>query len=1764
VVLFFSSKMLQQGIEMIQLTGYQIKEEVYANDVICIYRADRHHDKQSVIIKTLKTDFPSPKALTQLRHEYELIKDLDLKGSVKPEQLLKYKNGLALILEDVGGESLHHILSRKKIDLLTFLKIGTQLAKAVDELHHHHIIHKDIKPDNVIANLKSGHVKITDFSISSQSQITVNSDNLEGTLAYMSPEQTGRVQRKVDYRTDLYSLGITLYEMLVGWLPFQTDDPMELVHCHIAKIPATPHSLNPEIPKILSDIVMKLLAKNPSERYQSAHGLKIDLQHCLQSFASYKAIDSFSLGQQDLTDSFKIPKKLYGRKEEYHQLVDIKSSLYQGENQLVMISGDEGMGKTGFVYELKQPVIQSHGFFISGKYEDQHTGHPLSAIFSATRDLILQLLTVPDQHIQQWQEVFIEQCADQLPHLYEAIPEMEMLIGKQFEQGTKNSLDYQKLSHAIQHFISLIASPSQPIVLFLDDIQWIDELSLDFLKILFDNNETQACLVIGGYRNANADAKENLAHSLEYLLNTYEALPVNFTHITLMPLKLPHIQQLLIDTLYCTPTHAHALAEVMRTKTAGNPFFIHAFLKTLHQKKIIFFDTDKKQWAWDIGQVLHMDMTDNVVSLMHTRMQHLPHTTQQILKFAACIGLEFDIDTLAYLYNKSDVITAGALWEAVEENLIIPLGDAYQSLYGVNEADESSNLDFVKASYRFVHQRIQQAAYTLVTEEEKQAIHYQLGRYLREKTQVGQLEEHLFSIVKHLNLGAQQITTDPEYYDLARLNLSAAKKMKLAGNYEETYHHLSTGLQLLPQTSWTRQYHLSLALHLQTLELEYLQGKKRQFEPLFNAILANANSLLDKIRPYEIQIFFLIAENKMHQALELGHDVLRQLEVTLPQQDNIPALFLSIKNLLNGRQVEQLNKLPVLQNPKKIAILRVLAGLSVPAYLTSPKLYAAFCFTQIKICLESGNSMMAANAYASYGVFLCGSLNDIDTGYRFGKLALNMVQHFDSKEYHARVLLLVYGLIKHWKEPARDTLAGLLKARQEGIKSGGVEYAAYSALYYGVYTFLVGDPLPKSIDRYHYALDLMNSLHRSSPLYTLELWQALSQRLNQHSIHPTLLAENKEQEALLFKKIEADKESNNLFVYHFAKSLLCYLFDDISAALEHTYAAHKYIQQTHEQACLHYPVHVFYHCLILLAHIPQCSTVERKPIYEQIQVLHKKLQYWARYTPSNYQHKSDLISAEIARLQGQVPQAMAAYEQAIAGAKKQNYTQDMAIANELAARFYQQMGIQKAANTYLIDAHYAYLNWGALSKVHALETQYSQLIYRHTDKISQHKTTTTDTTVTIKNQLDVMAVMKASQALSKELVLSDLIRKLLHIVVETSGAQKGLLILVRQEHLYLEAEVDTNDTTEVKLHEMSLDEYEGHQLLVPMNIINYVVRTKQQVNLSHATNIGLFTTDKYVVEKQPKSILCIPLLSKGQLQAIIYLENNLVNKAFNEERLTILDLLGNQMTISIENALFYARLEEARQVSESANKAKSSFLMNMSHELRTPLNAILGYADLIKEEAEEDGYDVVIPDLDKICTAGKQLLEIISNILDFSKIEADKMQLHVEVFTVPELVADVCAIIEPNLNGNQLHVECPETIGQMTADKTKTKQILLNLLSNAAKFTHNGEIYLTVSHHEQSHDEMVTHANWLRFTVEDTGIGMSEEQIKHAFDAFNQADNSTTRQYGGTGLGLSISNHFCRMMGGEIHVKSTLEQGSKFSIDLPSHVATGDDLNTSV
>ena len=1498
------------------LPGYQIAERIALNHQRIVYRGLRESDKRPVIIKLLKADYPTPEEIGSLIHEYQITKDLDLEGIVKPYSLERYKQGYALILEDFGGQSLKKLLASKKLELAESLNIAIQLASNLKDIHKKQIIHKDIKPSNIIVNPKNLYLKITDFGIATHLKEEThtsldsswNQDNsslLEGTLAYISPEQTGRMNRPIDYRTDFYSLGVTFYEILTGQLPFQVTDPLKLIHCHIAQTPVSPHQLNAKIPEAISSIVMKLLAKNAEDRYQSALGLKTDLEICLTQLNSKGKIENFVAGKVDRAAQFVIPQKLYGRDAEVETLLSCFERVSEGRSEMMLVSGYSGIGKTSVINEIHKPIVRQQGYFIKGKFDQFKRNIPYGAVICAFESLIKQILTETPQKIAKWQEKLRSSLGENGGVILEVIPDLEVIIGPQPAAPQLGPTESQnRFNRVFQAFVNTFSQKEHPLVLFLDDLQWADSASLKLIELLLSDRDSKYLLLLGAYR----DNEVSPTHPLTSTIEKVEKIGSVVNKISLQPLDIESVCQFVADTIKSSSDSSKILAELFFNKTGGNPFFLRILLQTLHSEKLLTFDFNNGCWQWDIKEIQAVGITDNnVIELVVRNLQKLPSSTQQILQLAACIGNRFNLDVLTIVNNKSEQDTAAELWPALQTGLLLPQSDAYKMPL-LRSREEVTSESF-KVSYKFLHDRVQQAAYSLIPDTEKKQTHLKIGFLLLESISESEIENNIFDIVNQLNIGKEFILNTQKIDRLAELNLIAGKKAKLATAYEAALKYLNTGLELLAENSWQSHYDLTLALHVETAEAEYLNANFERAEKLSDLVLQQSKTLLEKVKIYETKIHYYIAQSEMQLAIDTALEILKKLGVNLPKKPNQLKILLGLLNtkLTQGsKSIEALASVPKMTDPYKIAAMRILEALIPAAFVAMPQLFPIAIFRMVNLSLKYGNTKPSTITYNGYGLIHCAVLGDIDSGYRYGQLAMALQEQLNARERKAQINLVFNTFIRHWKEHVRESIEPLLEGIQSGLETGKLEDACYCATQYCGYLFVSGEALlPVNHKQVQY-IEMMMKYKQEVQIDHAKVWGQLVLNLLGHSADPYQLTGKLFNEETTLPSLVKTNNKFAVFAAYVAKSLLCYFFKDYAQSAKNASLAEQYAEASLGTAYI--PVHTFYCSLALLALYPTASKSEQKKYLTKVASHQKKMKHWAKHASENYLHKYQLVEAEKARVLGENEKALQYYDRAIEAAKNAKYVQEEALASELAAEFYYSLSKDTEGNRYLLDAYYGYIRWGATAKVKDLEAKYPQILalinVEETSAIVVDDQTKLITTRSV-SELDLATVLKASQAISSEIILDRLLEKLMQILMENAGAQKGLLFLQQENSLILAAEAIVGANQKIITPDATVPESDHW----PSSLIAYVQRTRETLVLNETATEELFCSDPYILEQQPKSVLAFPLISHNQLRGIVYLENRLVQGAFSRERLELLKVLTTQISISIENARLYSNLE---------------------------------------------------------------------------------------------------------------------------------------------------------------------------------------------------------------------------------------------------------------
>jgi PAS domain S-box-containing protein len=1434
----------------------------------------------SVLVVLPAAERALPATLERLAHEYALRDELDAAWAARPLALVREGGRTALLLEDPGGEPLEGLIGAP-MEAGRFLRLAIGIAAALGKAHQRGLVHKDVKPANILVNCADGQTRLAGFGIASrlprERQAPEPPEFIAGTLAYMAPEQTGRMNRSIDSRSDLYALGVTFYQMLTGRLPFSAADPMEWVHCHIARKAIAPAERLQSVPAVLSEIVMKLLAKTAEERYQTAAGIEHDLRRSLAAWERHARIEPFALGENDSPDRLMIPEKLYGREREVETLLAAFDQVVEsGAPELVLVSGYSGIGKSSVVNELHKPLVRPRGLFALGKFDQYKRDIPYSTLVQAFQSLVRPLLSKSDAELSRWRNEIMAALGPNGRLMTDLIPELTLVIG---EQPPVPELEAQQAQRRFQlvfrRFLSVFTKAEHPLALFLDDLQWLDAATLDLLEDLLTQADVRRLLLVGAYRDNEVDA----AHPLMRKLTAIRSSGAKVSEIKLGPLNPGHVGQLIADALGCATTSAAPLSELVHAKTSGNPFFVLQFLYALTDEGFLAFDHGAQRWSWDLGRIHAKGYADNVVDLMVGKLARLPDEAQRALQQLACLGNVADITTLAVVLGSSEDEVHAALWEAVRLELVERLPGAY----------------------RFGHDRVQEAAYSLIPEEQRAAAHLRIGRLLVARTPPQSREEVIFEIVNQLNRGAALITAREEREQLAELNLLAGKRAKASTAYASALTYLTAGAALLPDGSSARRAELTFALELHRAECEFLTGTSAVAEARLAELARHATNLPDLAAVTQLRVELLHVADRIDRCVEVGLDYLSRVGVVWsarPTPEVVRQEYAQMWRQLGDRPIEALLDLPRMADPVACGTMDVLTALVSPAWHTDYNLRSLVIGRMVNVSLEHGNSAASCLAYAFVGTVLGPYFGDYKAAYRFCQLGLDLAEQPGLDRFKARVYLMS-NLVNPWTRHVRTGRALVRRAFDTAQQAGDLTYAVFSQNNLVTNLLASGDPLADVQREAEAGLDFARQARFGIVVDFITTQLQLIRTLRGLTPAFGWLEDAGFSEGRFEQHLESDPSLVMAVCWYWIRALQARFFAGAYAsALEAASKAQPLLWTS--LGLFELPEYHLYAALTQAALCDEAAGPELARHLEALAAHHYQLQEWAENCPENFENRAALVGAEIARLEGRALDAMDLYEQAIRSARANAFIHNEALAHELAARFYAARGFEDFARVYRRKAHEGYLRWAADGKARQLEELYPHL---REEAPALGLASTIGAPI---ESLGLATVLRVSQAVSGEIVVEKLIHTLMRTAIEQAGAVRGLLILPRGLEQRIEAEATTSgDTVIVHLR----DEAVG-QAVLPESVLQFVVRTRESVILDDAAAQSVFTEDTYIRERRARSILCMPLVNQGKLNGVLYLENNLARSVFAPTRIAVLKLLASQAAIALENTRLYRDLAE--------------------------------------------------------------------------------------------------------------------------------------------------------------------------------------------------------------------------------------------------------------
>ncbi|WP_226037828.1 ATP-binding sensor histidine kinase [Aquibacillus saliphilus] len=1722
---------------MLKLPGYQVVDKLIENKLWTLYKAYSISDQKVVGIKKINKDTKRPQNHAEVVHDFHVTKELASNFVLQPIKLERYGNQIYLVTELFTGVTLADLLKQSSLHVKDFLKVAIRISSIVSMLHQAHVIHKSLQPQNILLNHKMDDVKLTGFHqsthLSTETQYPNESPfQLKERVFYMAPEQTGRMNRFLDNRADLYSLGVIFYQLVTGRLPFQAEHPAEVIHAHLARVPIAPSEIDDNIPTTISTIIMTLLEKMPESRYQSAGGLKEDLDTCLRQVNEFGEISPFKLKEKDTVRFDERASRLYGRETEVNQLIEQFDRVRNNGSECLFVNGPSGIGKTALINELHKPLVREKGYFVSGKFVQLEKEIPYAPIIQAFQGLMRHIMSEGEESVEKWGRMVKQELAPYSAVIANFIPEVKWLIGPQAEVpelppgGVHN-----RFRQAIRKFVGIFAKEEHPLVLFLDDLQWADDASLDLIEHLVTTTDKQHLLVIGSYR----DNEIYLGHPLELMLKNLKSKEVAVSHIQVDHLSNQHIGEWIKETLSIKESEAVFLEDLIFRITQGNPFFITQVFQSLQHEGIISYDSVEEKWNLHIESLKQIPINETIIDFILKRINRLPEETIVTLQLASCFGNRFDLSSLARITGKSYHQLAVNLWQGLEEGLIVPLDASYKWVY---PNENLTLLDEHPPIYYFLHDKVQQAFYMRLSTKDRGENHLQIGLELLKHYDSQEIEEHIFDFVNHLNY-SRHLLPNQKKLELVKWNYLAGERAKNRAAKESALHFFTIGKELLPEAKWDKvHYDATFKIMIGLGESQYLNHLFEEAEATFDETLGHANSNLEKLRIYDLKIMLYTHIHQVEKATEAGLDGLSLFNWNFKRNPNkldIAKEYMLTQIALKQKKNVDLLKLPTVKDKDLKLIMRTLINTNAPTYHFNQNLATILMLRALRLTLRHGDMDITALVYNNYALTLSAGFNDYDVSYQFGKLAIEHVEKYQDNSLKARVYFVFASFVNHWKKHISYNLEYLERSQKLCIESGNLHLAGASSAFIGLILFIKGENLEDVSDGIKRQIDFANQ--------------------NEYALSNDFLGE-----VINWIEVLADKDKKVIWnfptftddpsavIIHYTIRLqMTYLFKNEEQALTIMEKLESLVDDI--LILVIAPDYYFYHAL-WLAKFMQKGSLSINQGKAKIKKKLAKLENWANHSPTNYLHKYLLVKGELARVEGN-NEAIHLYNRAIRLAEENGYMQDAALASECAANYYLDKNLPKSAKTYLVDAYHSYRFWGAKRIAYDISQKHPELLGESNQE--------TAATIEMENQsLDINTIFEAAGVISGEIILTKLLKKLMHIVLTSAGGEHAHLFLTRDGGLQLAASSYMNG--DVLVHENNEQSSDLRNYSEPL--VHYVAHTKEAIVLADAARKGVFTEDRYISEKLAKSVLCLPIIYQQNVTGVLYLENNQATDVFTNDSIALLTMLASQAATSIENAYLYANLEdkissrtmmlnEANRNLTEVNKSlfeseqlRSKLLSNISHDLRSPIATIQGYVDailngLVDNSEQQMNYIHVI----------KRRITLLNNLVqdlfDLAQLESGNTSFSMEIVPVDQLFNQLCSQFELEINKAGLNYQfeidpySEEDFPVVEVDIQRIEQVLDNLVSNAIKNSEKGTIQISLSLENTS--EAI-------FSVEDQGSGIKASEIAYVFDRFYTNYNQKKQQ--GHGLGLSIVKEIIEAHNGKIWVNSKEGSGATFSFSL--------------
>lgn len=1381
---------------------------------------------------------------------------------------------LSLKLQFIKGQTLKEFLS-KQMSIIEKVKICKAITKKLVEVHRKEFVHLNLNPEHILIEDDTNEIFFISLGLATRIKRKIGIERrlvfFEANYDFIAPEQTGRISTEIGFYTDIYSLGIIFYWIFTKQLPFETKVGAAKIHAHIALTPKNPSELS-KIPGVLSELIMKMIEKDVQNRYHSAKGVLYDLEMILYALEKDLDIEGFLLGTQDSSGLLMFSDQLYARDRQLKQLRDAFSRTTESGKNLVYVFGNSGVGKSALVEQMYRPVVQSGGFFISGKFDQLRADVPYSAFSQALGKLINHILLLNEVELNKWKAKLHSLLQPIGRVLFEIIPGLEKLLDNEPEVPVLTGTEAQlRFNYALTNFFKVFSELGRPVFIFIDDLQWSDVSSLDLMKTILVNSELNNILIVGAYR----DNEITPGHLFLQFKMELEEQGIQPEEIYLENLKEEDIKLLVSNVLGKSSRSLDELASIVFKKSAGNALFANQFIKAIYKNEMLFFDSDEGSWNWKIDKLISYNVEGNIVNLFLETINDLPSDTIAILKLASCIGNKFwleDLVTISEQENKKVV---------QDFNLALDLDLVIQSL------DES---------FYFVHDRVQQAIYSLIDENGKKENHLKIARILLKTTKDKDLRDEIFDIVNQYNFGKDLISDPLEFKKLCELNSMAGQRAQSSTAYVLAMQYFDNALQLLSSDAWEIDRDFTYDLYLKSAIAAYQCNNQERFKEFAKLLDANASTTLDKLKLADIKIQNANVENDQKQVIEIGLEILRSVQIDLkrhPSQLNVLFGFFRTNIRLAFFSEDKILHLPEIKDEKLRIAMSIMHHMSLAAYLTEPNLLPLIMFELIRLTLKFGLGPKTPVAFVVFGYINIAFMGNMAKGLRMGQLGNSIFEILHDEDELVSFKQVYVMFISHWLKHLAESIPELEEALKKGLETGDFEFTSIIGQLIIYWNFYGGEPIPKILQRGELLGKQIAPLNQIMQIKRIDLFRQSALSLVEGVKNFEVLSG----EIFDEQKIDFPDEPAFSLYYHnlySQKKFLGLVFNQNETAWK--FCCLEKLHLIPVKGSITEMLFFYYENLCITPIFASRSVSEQKSLLKICRKNIKLIGGIVKHSEVNFQHRYEFMKAEYQALKGNFDKAIKSFTYAIRYARIHKYIQDEALMWERAGTYFNSQQQPEAAQFYLSNAYKSYEKWGAKAKLDQMKEAYSGLILA--DDIGQNA-----------NILDLDTILKTINLISGEMKLENILTGLMQLVSENAGADRAFLITIEKDSKVIKASID-NSTNEIKvLQNIPYVEYDE----ISHSVINYVLRTGETFVLDDANKTLPYSDEDYISDNKIKSILCIPQKYSGVGFSLLYLENRLLSGAFNKERIEILQVMATQTAISLQNAML---LESKNQLNE--------------------------------------------------------------------------------------------------------------------------------------------------------------------------------------------------------------------------------------------------------